>query len=733
MPLREGRGPDTLLRPMTRRFSRCTAVLLAIAFLLAASPLPSATPQPSDDDARVGLVVARFLSREHFRRHPIDDEISKSFLSLYLDALDYTRLMFLESDIQEFQKYATTLDDEILRGNVRPGFEIYTRYLQRIEQRVALAKEILKEKFSFDTSERFLKDRSEAPWPKDEEDARKLWRQRVKFEMLQEILAKRKPADAIQVLTRRYDRLLRTVREEDAESVLQTYLTSLARAFDPHSDYMPPTELENFAINMKLSLKGIGAVLGSEDGYAKILAVVPGGPADLDRRLQVNDRIAGVAQGDGPIEDVVDMKLAKVVEKIRGEKGTEVRLQVIPAKSVDLSTRMEIRLRRDEIKLTEAEAKARLVEKGGANGQPARRYGYLDIPSFYTDFQAAGRGKSVAQDTRKLVERLQQKGAEGFVIDLRKNGGGALAEVVDLAGLFIKKGPVVQVGDSGGNVRVLDDEDPALACDLPIVVLVSHISASAAEILAAVLQDYGRAVIVGGTSTFGKGTVQKIEDLSRYVPRGGALKLTVQKFYRVSGGSTQYRGVIPDLQWPTPMDEMKIGEAALKNPLPYDEIVPAGYRPVNRIEAFLPEMKRRFQQRLGRDPEFAYVREDIERLKAQLADKTISLSLAERQKEKTANQVRSDRREKERKGRTSAEWKVTEVPIDESVPGSPKGATLTKKVLDQASATLRDAEGIDPADSEARIDGAEAPPKTDPEYEEGLRILADLVELSGGK
>lgn len=732
MPLREGREPDTLLRPMTFRFPRSPAILLAIAIVLAPALTRGAAPQPTDDDARIGMVVARFLSREHFRHHPIDDEISKSLLSLYLDALDYTHLMFLESDIQEFQKYATTLDDDILRGNVRPGFEIYARFLQRVEQRVALAKEILKEKLSFDTNDRFLKDRTEAPWPKDEEEAKKLWRQRVKFEVLQELLVKRKPADAAQIITRRYDRLLHTVREEDAESVLQTYLTSLARAFDPHSDYMPPTEMDNFAINMKLSLKGIGAVLGSEDGYAKILAVVPGGPADLDRRLQVNDRIAGVAQGDGPIEDVVDMKLAKVVEKIRGETGTEVRLQVIPAKSVDLSSRVEIRLKRDEIKLTEAEVKGRLIEKNGPDGHP-RRYGYIEIPSFYTDFQAAGKGKSVAQDVRKIMERLQQKGAEGLVIDLRKNGGGALAEVVELAGLFIRKGPVVQVGDSGGNVRVLDDEDPTVACELPLVVLVSHISASAAEILAAVLQDYGRAVIVGGTSTFGKGTVQKIEDLSRYVARGGALKLTVQKFYRVSGGSTQYRGVIPDLQWPSPMDYMKITEASLKNPLPYDEIAPAGYRPVNRVEAVLPELKRRFQQRLARDPEFAYVREDIERLKTQLADKTISLNLADRQKEKTVNQIRIERREKERKGRPATEGKITEVPLEDLAPGSPKSASLTKKVLDQASATLRDGEGIDPADPEARIDGAEAPPKVDPEYEEGLHILADYVELSGKK
>ncbi|NUN92347.1 MAG: carboxy terminal-processing peptidase [Verrucomicrobiae bacterium] len=716
---------------MSRRLSKLLAPALAVSAWCAIAFASEAPPKPTADDSRIGSTVGRILAQEHFRRHAVDDEISKNWLALYLDALDYTRLMFLESDIQEFQKFATALDDEVLRGNLQPGFEIFARYLHRIEQRVALVHDLLKEKLSFDTNERYLKDRTEAPWPKDEEEARRIWRQRVKFEVLQELLAKRKMADAIQIVGKRYDRLLRTVREEDAESVLQIYLTSLAHAFDPHSDYMSPSEMETFAINMKLSLKGIGAVLGAEDGYAKILALVPGGPADLDKRLQVNDRIAGVAQGDGPMEDVVDMKLAKVVEKIRGEKGTDVRLLVIPSKSPDLSAHVEIRLQRDEIKLTEAEAKARLLERSDAEGR-VRRYGYLDIPTFYLDFEGTGKGsKSVTRDVRTLLARLQQQGAEGLVIDLRKNGGGALAEVVELAGLFLKKGPVVQVGDASGRVRVLEDDDSSVVCDVPLVVLVSHISASAAEILAAVLQDYGRAVIVGGSSTFGKGTVQKIENLSRYLTRGGALKLTVQKFYRVSGGSTQYRGVIPDLQWPSPMDDLKISEAALKYPLPYNEIAPAYYRPVNRVAPFLPELKQRFQARLAKDPEFAYVREDIERLKAQLADKTVSLNLAARQKERSENQARIEKREKDRKGRMSSEWKVTEITIEDSAGGGPKRAALTKKVLDQAAATLREEDAADPADEVARVTGKEALARADPEYDEGLRILADLVELSG--
>ncbi len=702
---------------------RCLSLGVAVYCLVATA---WAVPQPTEDSGRIGLLVGRVLSREHFRQQPLDDTISKRFLDLYLDALDYNHLMFLQSDIDEFQKYATTLDDETLRGSVTPGFEIFARYLQRVEQRVALVQELLKEKYTFDSDDRMLKDRSAAPWPANEVEARQLWRQRVKFELLQERLAKKKPAEAVETVIHRYKSRLRTVHEEDTDSVLQIYLTALAHAYDPHSEYMPPDELDNFAISMKLSLKGIGAVLSSEDGYAKVLAVVPGGPADLDKRLKMNDRIVGVAQGNGPMVDVVDMKLTKVVKFIRGEKGTEVRLLVIPAQGGDDSVRTEIRLKRDEIKLSESEAKGRVIERQGADGKK-HRLGYIEIPAFYADMQR-GDGKSLTRDMRRLLDKLVPMGIEGLVLDLRKNGGGSLAEVVSLTGLFVKTGPVVQVKDASGEVKVLSDDDPYAIENLPLVVLVSHISASASEIFAAALQDYGRAVIVGDHSTFGKGTVQRFEDINRFLPPsadgkpvGGALKFTVQKFYRISGGSTQYRGVVPDIQWPSTLDYMKINEASLKYPLPYDEVPPASYRSVGRVEALLPELKLRSNHRLTKDPEFGYVMEDIVRLRAQLEKKTVQLNEALRAAEQKEGQARQEKRAEERKHRGRKVERVTEVLLDGAAGQTAGGAALTKQVMDEASANLK-------GETEEEKKLLEEP-RVDPEYDEGLNILTDLIEL----
>ncbi len=707
--------------------------LLAIVVALVLFPRLDARSEsalvPAADSGKIGLLVGRILSREHFRQQPLNDAVSRQFLDLYLNALDYNHLMFLQSDVDEMKKkYATTLCDAILQANVHPGFDIFALYLERVERRAALAKELLKENFKFEIDDRFLTDRSAAPWPASEEEARVLWRQRVKFELLQERLNNRKMSEAEEIVRRRYDRLIRSIREKDSDSVMQVYLTSLARVYDPHSDYLPPREYDNFAIAMKLSLEGIGAVLSSEDGYAKVLAIVPGGPADLDRRLKANDRIAGVAQGNEPMVDTVDMELSKVVEMIRGKKQTQVRLLVIPAAAADLSTRTEIRLVRDKIKTTEAEAKAKVIEWPAGGGQTLR-LGYIDLPAFYANIEpTSSEQKRASQDMRTLITKLKTQGVEGLVLDLRKNGGGALAEVVNMVGCFIKSGPVVQVRNAEGDIKVLGDEDLSVLCDLPLVVMVTHISASASEIFAAAIQDYGRGVIVGDRSTFGKGTVQKIEELNRYLPPspdgkpvGGALKFTVQKFYRISGGSTQYRGVIPDIQWPSPLDWLKINEADLKNPLPYDEIPPASYAPVNCVGAFLPELKARSAHRLIRDPEFAYIREDIARLKKQLEEKTVLLNEKVRMQERKENLARLEKRKQERKLRKPNACRETEIPLVDADGQTKKVAALTQQVSEQALANLQHSLGEEPLPEDSKVD---------PEYEEGLNILADLVELS---
>jgi carboxyl-terminal processing protease len=684
-----------------------------------------ALKKPAPEAGQIGYIVGKLLSKEHYLQKPLDDSISKQFLTLYLDQLDYNHLVFLQSDIQEFQKYATVLDDEILKANVQPGFDIYNRFLERFEEKVQWVKELVKEDYVFDEDENMLLDRREAPWPANEAESRQLWKQRVKFEILQERLNKKKPSEIPEIITKRYDRLLKNHSDEDSETILQEYLTAMARAYDPHSDYLSPSDLKGFEITMQLSLVGIGALLGTDDGYAKILSVVPGGPADLDKRLKANDRIAGVAQGDGPMVDVVDMKLSKTVELIRGAKNSEVRLLVIPANAADPSSRVEIRLKRDEIKLTESEAKARIYDKMDATGKMAR-LGYIELPSFYADMHGGPNGKSTTADVARLVEKLKEEGVEGIILDLRKNGGGSLGEVISLTGLFIKNGPVVQVKNSGSSVKVHSDDDPSILFDGPMVVMVHHTSASASEIFAAALQDYGRAIIVGEESTYGKGTVQKVEELDRFLlfrrVKGGALKLTTQKFYRVSGGATQYRGVIPDIRLPSVADYLEINEASLKNPLPYDEVEPADYRPVNLTKSFLGEIRNRSLERVMRDPEFAYIREDIELWKSQAETKTISLNEKKRQQEKQESTARSEKRKTERLARKITPPKVVEVTLQSlDSKTAPVAPALTRKVLDDARAALDD-----PSAEEAGLDD----PNVDPELDESLNILTDMIDLS---
>jgi len=704
----------------------------ALGLWLSASQAP---PSPAPDYGQIGSVVGRILSIQHYRRQPIDDSISRKFLQLYLDTLDYNHLFFLQSDISEFQKYATVLDEETLSGDVKPGFEIFARYVQRVEERVALVKKLLKEPFSFDGNDRILLDRSDAPWPANEEEAVQLWRQHIKFELLQERLNKKKTPEAQETISRRYDRMLRNVHEEDGESVLEFYLSSLARAYDPHSAYMSAAELHNFAISMKLSLVGIGALLGSNDGYAKVSGIVPGGPADLDKRLKPNDRIVGVAQRNGPMVDVVDMKLSKAVELIRGEKGTEVRLLVIPAEAADPATRVEIKLKRDEIKLAESEAKAKLIECVDSHSHP-QRLGYLELPSFYADMESDSEYaadapadmnvRSATRDVINLIEKLKARKVNGLILDLRRNGGGSLAEAVRLTGLFIKSGPVVQIKDSRGRIDILKDNDPSVATDMPLVVLVGHMSASASEIFAAALQDYGRAVIVGEQTTFGKGTVQKLQELNNFISDGdaaeisaGALKWTVQKFYRISGGSTQYRGVTPDIQLPSQLDYLKINESSLKNALPYDEVPEVSYMRMNRVAGILPELQRRSQERVMRDAEFAYIREDIAELKIQLENKTLSLNENQRLKERMEAASSIEKRKNERAARKIPTPVIIPVQLQSQEEASSKIAMLTQKVIDQANATMNE-----PDDNAVPKDFA-----VDPEFHEGLEVLSDMIEL----
>lgn len=698
-------------------------ILFVAAILWQASLGPAgAVLEPGPAAPIIGQMVARILEQSHYNHHPVDAKTSKEVLRNFIESFDYNHMIFEKADIDEFNsRYGEKLGDMMKEGDVGPAFDIFDRFLKRLEIRESLVRKFTAAGFSFDTNESMVIDRHELPWPASAKEAQNLWRLRVKYEMLQERLNKTKPEEQAKTVNLRYERLLRSYREFDASDVLQSYLTSLTHAYDPHSDYMAAPQMENFNISMKLSLVGIGAVLRSEDGYAKIVSMVPGGPADKDKRLKPNDRIEAIAQGEGPWVEAVGMKLDRLVQLIRGEKGTTVRLRVIPADAIDPSTQIMIAIVRDEIKLTDQEAKARIIETS-LFGKIVK-IGVIDLPSFYADMKSVIESKSTTRDVEKLISALKKEGVSGLILDLRRNGGGSLSESIALTGLFIPEGPVVEVKDARGLIKVLRDSDPSVTYSGPLLVLTSRASASASEILAANLQDYGRAVVVGEKSTFGKGTVQSIVELSQYLPgalktfKPGAVKLTIQKFYRISGGSTQNRGVLPDIGLPSLADYMDATESSLKNAMPYDEVEPAQYERVDMVTAAkIKNLQAASTQRQGVSPEFTYLREDIERFKKQKEEKTISLNEKKRIEEKEAEEARAQVRKKERASRKAGVSNVSEITlesIDKAAPPAKSTATLA----------MQPDEG----------DYEKAPPVPDFILDESVHIVADLISANSAE
>lgn len=616
-------------------------------------------------DSNIVRIVAQLLRKQHYLKPAFNDELSEKFFDRYLDSLDNQHIFFLQSDLAEFEKYRDELDDLTMEtGDASAGRIIFNRFRERLEQQYDYAMDLLEhEEFDFTGDDRFQLDRKKAPRPKDLEAAKKLWRDRLRYEYLQEKLNKEKHDEIVKNLTRRYSRVLRTIHEFDNDDVLQIYLTALAHVCDPHSDYMGKSELENFSIGMKLSLYGIGALLQSEDGICTIKSLTPGGPAERSKKLKPNDKIVAVAQGTNAPVDVVDMKLNKVVELIRGPKGTEVKLTIIPAAAADPSVRKLVSIIREEIKLEEGAAKAKIFELPASSDQGGDeriiRLGYIDLPSFYSGFELEGRRggeqRSTTADVAKLLRKFAQEKVSGVVLDLRRNGGGSLEEAINLTGLFIKDGPVVQVRDPNGRVFQDEDTDSAVWYDGPLIVLTSRFSASASEILAGALQDYGRALVVGDSTTHGKGTVQSLLQLRPFFRQNGimatndpgALKITIRKFYRASGASTQKEGVHPDIVLPSVNNYLEVGEASLDNALDYDDIDPAKYDKVNRVGPYLAELKKRSEERVAADPDFGYIRDDIERYKKAKAEKSVSMNEATRLKEKREADERIKARKKE--------------------------------------------------------------------------------------
>src|SRR6266446_516276 len=718
-----------------RSLALCAIVLTAA---IAAPPAVGASKET------ISMSVGRLLEEGHYTRQKLNEEISRKFLQSYLELLDFSHLFFTQQDVDALTaKYGNSLAGDVLLGTLKPAYEIYALYTKRVDERVAKIKELLKQPGDFKSNATVELSRQKSPWPKDEGEADQLWRGRITNELLQENLSEHPIEPAPQLVARRYDRLARNVHEQDKDEQIKLFLDALAQASDPHSEYLSKADMKKFSINMGLSLVGIGAMLRSEDGYAKIESLVPGGPAQLDGRLKVGDRITAVAQAQADFVDVREMRLDKVVEMIRGKKGTHVRLLVIPSDATDPSHRKNVELVRDEIKLKDQEARADIIIRKDENGDPIK-LGWLTLPSFYADMDK--HQKSTTRDVLALLKRLKKENIAGLVIDLRRNGGGSLEEALSLTGLFLKSGPIVQTKDYNGSIRVSANPDPGIAYSGPMVVLTSRQSASASEIFAAALQDYGRAVVVGDKNTFGKGTVQTILPIGRFASllgshsdEDGALKLTIQKFYRVAGGSTQLHGVASDIVVPSLSDLPEYGEGALKNALAYDEVAKAKYTKwSDNHSLFIDQLRRRSEERVKGDPEFHYVMEDMDRLRHKIDENRITLNEDVRKKELAEDKLRKETRSKERLARNQEEPQIYRVTLDTVDKPNLQLIMYPGKLAEAKKNGVVpkvDPEAASDADSDlipAGGDGDNKEPTIDPERDETLNILTDLVDLSRG-
>ena len=586
--------------------------------------------QPDRDEIVASLNVVELLKRHHYSKPPLDDARSVIIYDSYIKLLDPARSYFTAADIAEFDKWKTQFDDFLKSGNLDPGFTIYKRYLDRVKQRLDFALAELDkgvDKMDFTTHETLLIDRKDAPWMKDQAELDDLWRKRVKDEVLRQKLAGKEPKQIQETLTKRYKNQLARLDQTRAEDIFQAYINTFAQSYDPHTNYLSPDNAENFDINMSLSLEGIGAVLQSDNDQVKIVRLVPAGPAAKTKQVATADKIIGVAQGNKEMVDVVGWRLDEVVKLIRGPKGSVVRLEIIPASNTpsDQTTKI-VSITREAVKLEEQAAKKSVLKLK----QDGRDYklGIIEIPAFYLDFKAYRAGdpeyKSTTRDVKKLLTELQKEKVDGVVIDLRNNGGGSLQEATELTSLFIDKGPTVLVRNADGRVDVLEDENPGAFYKGPLALVVNRLSASASEIFAGAMQDYHRALILGG-QTFGKGTVQTIQPLNH-----GELKLTLAKFYRVSGQSTQHQGVLPDIDYPSIIDTKEIGESALPEAMPWDTIRPAIRPAVDPFKPFLAQLKARHDSRTAKDPEFVYIRDRLALTQQLMNEKTVSLNEAER-------------------------------------------------------------------------------------------------------
>ncbi|HJP38482.1 MAG TPA: carboxy terminal-processing peptidase [Gammaproteobacteria bacterium] len=648
------------------RIATLLLLLLAVSELFATAPQADAIPTILQSDQRhrqVSRMVTRFVERAHYSKISIDDELSAIILNTYIDALDINKHYFRASDITYFNRYRDLLDDVLRSGDFNPIFDIFRLYRLRAQQNLDYAIAMLDEPIDFTTNKEYLFNRTELPWLSSPEEMQQLWRERVTNDALNLSLADKDWDGIIKVLTKRYKRVLKRINQLDSDDVVETFLNSFTRTLDPHSSYLSPRQSEEYKIQMSLSYQGIGASLKLDDELVAVLNIIPGGPASIDGRLSANDRITAVGQGTAggtdTVEEMIDVvgwPLDDVVQLIRGPSGTTVRLQILPADALPGAEQNILELIRDKIKL---EGRAASSKKIPIEGNDVRDgiIGIITIPSFYQDYEARSKGEedyvSTTRDVKRLVEELKEDNLNGLIIDLRGNGGGHLSEATALTGLFIDKGPVVQLKDTTGRIEVLDDLEPETAYNGPMVVLVDRFSASASEIFAAAIQDYQRGVVIG-QRTFGKGTVQNLYLLDQYArripdPGLGQLTLTIGKYYRVTGGSTQHRGVLPDIDLPSAIDTEKNGESSRDNALPWDQIKATGYsanQPLDNEIAYLTES---YNTRIETNPDIDFLRSNIaavDKLRSQIS---ISLNKEKRLEERESTRQQRLERENQRR------------------------------------------------------------------------------------
>jgi carboxyl-terminal processing protease len=641
---------------------RILAAVLAVWSLSASGATPVVNVQeelaPVARHEKIGQLVTEFIQKSHYRHASVDDELSSKVLDRYIEALDNNRMYLLASDVAAFEKYRYRLDDMVRSDPLDPVFEMFEVYRTRVRQRLEFALSMLETEPDFSIDEEYVFDREELPWLETSEQLDELWQKRVKNDALSLTLADKTWEETQEVLEKRYSRFLKRMDQVKSDDVFETFMNAFAHTLDPHSSYLSPRNSEEYRIQMSLSYFGIGASLQIEDDYVMVINIIPGGPAAIDGVLQPKDRITAVAQGeDGELVDVVGWRLDDVVQLIRGEAETVVRLQIKPAGGLPGAEEKVLSLTRNQVKLEEQAAKSEVitVPRDGRDW----RIGVIEVPSFYRDYRALSTGDknytSTTKDVKRLIGELEDQGIEGLVIDLRDNGGGHLTEATALSGLFIDNGPVVQLRNSNGRISRLDDPDPVprVAYNGPLAVLVNRYSASASEIFAAAIQDYARGIIVG-QRTFGKGTVQNLYSLDQYVRRPddeglGQLTLTIGKYYRVTGESTQHRGVDPDITLPSHIDAALVGESVRDSALPWDTIRTTKFRPGEPLDSTISSLSASHNRRSQGDPDFQYLVEGIRDIEEVRARKTVSLNIEKRMEEREKSMNRRLERENARR------------------------------------------------------------------------------------